>query len=264
MNRNEQISKSRLGRLLVNRGYISEQQLSDALIKQAEDGVLLGEVLLAQGLITESNLKRVLKHQKRYRYTAAAVALVAAPFQPMIAMAAGPVGLPVSNASAALSSTQLGSLSGLKALDDDELAGVNAQGFVPGMMVGMELGKNSDGAMAGLQHKYREDDDYEEDDDEQIAYEIADTVLTMAGIGPISNFLDAKITIEGLKHQEGKPALEILEGGRMKFYMPAEIARISMEDIRVKGNTDGPTLGDIYISDIKYASGSSYTIGAKR
>jgi len=263
MNRNEQLAKSRLGRLLVNRGYISEQQLAEALKIQADEGLLLGEVLLSQGLITETNLKRVLKHQKRYRYTAAVVALVAAPFQPMVAMAATPIGLPIANANVSLSSVQLGSLGGLKAMDDEELAGVNAQGLAPGIAAGLGLGQNADAVSAGLQHKYRDDEDYEEQDEEQIAYELADTVLTMAGVGPISNFLEAKVTVEGVKYQEGRPAMEILEGGRMKFYMPASIDRISMEDIRVKGSTSGDTMGSIYMSDIKWASGSNYIIGAK-
>ena len=66
-----------------------------------------------------------------------------------------------------------------------------------------------------------------------------------------------------LVYQEGRSQIEILEGGKMKFYMPTEIERISMENIRVKGNTSGPTFGDIYISDIKYHPNSSYTISAK-
>ena len=123
------------------------------------------------------------------------------------------------------------------------------------------FGQNSDVA-SGFTHKYN-DDDYEEPKDEQIAYELADTVLTVAGLGPISNFIEADITIEGLKHQEGRSQIELLEGGKMKFYMPTEIERISMENIRVKGNTSGPTFGNIYISDIKYHPNSSYTISAK-
>ena len=65
----------------------------------------------------------------------------------------------------------------------------------------------------------------------------------MAGLGPISNFIEANVSIEGVEMQAGKPSVEILEGGKIKFYMPAKIARISMEDIRVKGNTTGPTMG---------------------
>lgn len=260
----EQLAKSRLGRLLINRGYITEQQLDEALSLQSSQKMMLGEVLIAQGWITEKDLKRTLKHQSRYRYTAAFIALAAAPFQPMLAVAATPMGIPVINNKVEISASDMGNFGGMKMMDDQEMSSVSAQGFginIPGMTTAMSFGQNADVA-SGLMHKYNEDD-FEEPKDEQIAYELADTVLTLAGIGPISNFIDADISIEGLKYQEGRAQLEILEGGKMKFYMPTEIERISMENIRVKGNTTGATFGDIYISDIKYHPDSNYTISAK-
>ncbi len=264
VNKHEQLTKSRLGRLLVNRGYISEAQLEEALVIQTRDGVMLGEALLSQGWISEKDLKRTLNHQKRYRFTAAVVTMVAAPLQPLTALAASPVAaIPISNNKVELSVNQLGKFSGMQMLDDEEMAGVSAQGF--GMMpsMGISMGQNADAIAAGLQHKYRDDEDYEQPDDEQIAYEMADTVLTMAGLGPISNLLEANVTVEGISYQEGRAPIEFLPGGKMKFYMPTEIARISMEDIRVKGNTSGDTMGSIYMSDIRFHPNSSYTIGAK-
>src|SRR5690606_31684561 len=132
--KNEQLVKSRLGRLLINRGYITEAQLDEALQLQASQKIMLGEVLIQKGWISEKELKRTLKHQSRYRYTAAFVALAAAPFQPMLAMAATPMGLPVVNNKVEISETQLGKFSGMQMLDDEELSGVNAQGFgaIPG------------------------------------------------------------------------------------------------------------------------------------
>tara|TARA_R110002072_G_scaffold303087_1_gene493088 strand:+ start:15055 stop:15852 length:798 start_codon:yes stop_codon:yes gene_type:complete len=260
----EQLAKSRLGRLLINRGYISEEQLDEALKLQASEKIMLGEVLIAKGWITDKDLKRTLKHQSRYRYTAAFIALAAAPFQPMLAVAATPMGLPVVNSKVEISSAEMGKFGGMQMMDDDELSGVNAQGFggsIPGMSTAIGFGQNGDIA-GGFMQKYN-DDDYEEQEDEQIAYELADTVLTVAGFGPISNFIEADITIKGLKYQEGRSQIEILEGGKMKFYMPTEIERISMENIRVKGDNSGSSFGNIYISDIKYNPNSSYTISAK-
>lgn len=268
MNRNEKIAKSRLGRLLVNRGYITEDQLSEALVLQAAGDGLLGEVLINKGYISEKDLSRTLKHQKRYRYTAAFVALATAPFQPMVAMAASPLNaMPLPSHKIELSSVDMGKFGGLKMMDDSELSGVSAQGFggpMPGVGLGMNFGQQADAVAAGLHNKYQEDEEYKEQDDEQIAAEIADTVLTMAGLGPISNMIEANVTIEGLKFQEGRSQIEVLGDGRVKMYMPTEIARISMEDIRVKGNTSGATMGSIYMSDIKYDPRSSYTIGPKR
>ncbi|MBC7182164.1 MAG: pilus assembly protein PilB, partial [Marinobacter sp.] len=50
--------KSRLGRLLVNRGYLSEGQLEDGLRVQRETGQRLGEVLVQAGWITRKELDR--------------------------------------------------------------------------------------------------------------------------------------------------------------------------------------------------------------
>jgi len=262
VNQHEQVQKSRLGRLLVNRGYISEQQLDQALTAQAEQGCLLGEVLVAKGWVTERELQKVLRHQKNYRLATAAVTMIVAPLQPMFAVAATPMGLPLTSPKIEVSESQLGGLKGLQALDDEALADVNAQGFFPGIAP-ISLGQNADGVAAGLLHKYDENEDYENQDDEEIAYELADTVLTVAGLGPISNLIDADISIDGLEYHSDRPMMEVLEDGRMKMYMPKSIDRIAMENIRVKGSTDAATMGSIYMSDISYGPRSSYTIGAK-
>lgn len=260
--KNEQLVKSRLGRLLVNRGYISEAQLDQALVLQVSQSMMLGEVLIQQGWISEKELKRTLKHQSRYRYTAAFIALVAAPFQPMLAMAATPIGIPAINNKVEVSA-EIGKFGGMKMLDDDEMAGVNAQGFgaIPGMATAMSIGQNTNVA-GGFQHKYQ-DDEFEERKDEQIAYEMADSVLSVVGLGGIAGMIDADISIRGLKYKEGRSQIEILEGGKMKFYMPTEIERISMENIRVKGDDSGASFGNIYISNITYHPDSSYTISAR-
>ncbi len=261
--KNEQLVKSRLGRLLINRGYITEAQLDEALLLQASQKMMLGEVLIQKGWISQKELNRTLKHQSRYRYTAAFVALVAAPFQPMLAMAATPMGLPAINNKVEVSATDMGKFSGMQMMDDEELAGVNAQGFgpIPGMGSAIGFGQNTNVA-SGLHQKFQ-DEDYEEPKDEQIAYELADTVLSVAGMGGISSLIEADISIKGLKFQEGRSQIEILEGGKMKIYMPTEIERISMENIRVKGDDSGASFGSIYISDIRYHPDSNYTISAK-
>lgn len=260
MSHHEQIQKSRLGRLLVNRGYISESQLAEALVAQAEEGKLLGEVLIAREWISQKDLDRTLRHQKNYRFATAAITMIVAPLQPMLAFAASPGALPLTNHRMEISDIDLGGLKGLQALDDAELADVNAQGFFPGVSMATAIGQNGDAVAAGFRHRYQEDGEYEEQDEEQIAGELADTVLTVAGLGPISGLIDADISIEGLEYHSDRPMMEVLEGQRIKFYMPKSIDRISMENIRVKGNDSGPTMGSIYMSDITYGPNSSYTI----
>ncbi|GEM90383.1 GspE/PulE family protein [Oceanithermus desulfurans] len=57
--------RSKLGELLVRRGYISEAQLQDALREQARTGERLGQVLLRRGYLKEEDLVRALATQQQ-------------------------------------------------------------------------------------------------------------------------------------------------------------------------------------------------------
>lgn len=235
----KQIDKSRLGRLLVNRGYISEQQLDDALSLQRTTGQRLGEVLVSQGLLTERDLDRTLKHQKRYRYTAAFVAMVVTPLQPMVSFAAT---TQLANASSdAIAAEQMNafrSKTGLKSLDDDDLAGVSAQGITDDVQNLMQLV------------------DGEQQPD---AVKVLKTVTT--AFVPVIDALQWDSTVEGVVYDTSKPAFEMLEPGKMKLAMPTHIDKISLENIRVAGaSSSDPTFGSIYISDINFSSDSNMVI----
>ena len=54
-----------LGQLLMSRGLVSEQQLSEAFSVQADTGVFLGKVLLMSGALDETALKEVLEIKLR-------------------------------------------------------------------------------------------------------------------------------------------------------------------------------------------------------
>ena len=89
MSRNQQVlEKSRLGRLLVNRGYITEEQLNLALLESHATGRRIGEHLVAAGLISEKQLNATLRRQRRTRNVAAFVTMMLAPLQPMMAFGA--------------------------------------------------------------------------------------------------------------------------------------------------------------------------------
>ena len=53
--------RERLGQFLVREGLISEEQLFSALLRQEERGESLGAILLADGVIAEASLRRVLR-----------------------------------------------------------------------------------------------------------------------------------------------------------------------------------------------------------
>ena len=235
----KQLDKSRLGRLLVNRGYISELQLNQALSQQKTTGQKLGEVLVSQGLITERDLDRTLKHQTRYRYTAAFVAMVVAPLQPIAAFAAT---TQVSNASTdAVAAEQMNafkSKSGLKALDDDSLAGVSAQGITE-----------------DIQNLMTMVDDEEKPDAVKVLKNITNVFM------PITNALEWDSTVEGVVYDSTKPGFEILESGKMKLALPTHIDKISLKNIRVAGaSSSAPSFGHVYMSDINFSNDSHVTI----
>ena len=239
-NKAKQLDKSRLGRLLVNRGYISEQQLEDALAQQRVSGQRLGEVMICQGIITNRDLDRTLKHQKRYRYTAAFVALVVAPLQPIAAFAATTqVASASSDAIAAEQINAFKSKTGLKSLDDGEMAGVSAQGITEDIQ---SLMMQVDGGV--------------KPDSMKVLKTVANVFL------PITNALAWDSSIEGVVYDTSKPGFEILESGKMKLALPAHIDKISLENIRVAGST-GASMGSIYIDDISFSSDSSMTISVR-
>lgn len=235
----KQLDKSRLGRLLVNRGYISEQQLDEALTHQRSTGQKLGEVLVCQGLLTNRDLERTLKHQTRYRYTAAFVAMVVTPLQPAIAFAATTQTSSAStDAVAAEQVNAFKSKSGLRAMDDDSLAGVSAQGITE-----------------DIQGLIQMVNDEEKPDSVKVLKNLTNVFV------PVTNMLAWDSTVEGVVYDSNKPGFEILESGKMKLALPTHIDKISLENIRVAGA--GPasaSFGSVYMSDISFSEGSHVTI----
>ena len=69
--------KSRIGSLVIRKGWVSEAQLGDALAYQQQTGAKLGESLVHLGLIDQKQLKRVLSHQNWSRSTFAGVMMAA-------------------------------------------------------------------------------------------------------------------------------------------------------------------------------------------
>ncbi len=75
--RTEAYHKSRLGQILVTRGYITRQQLDDVVSVQDKNNALLGELLLEKKMISRWQLRRALSNQTRLRLAASlAVALL--------------------------------------------------------------------------------------------------------------------------------------------------------------------------------------------
>lgn len=229
-----QQEKSRLGRLLINRGYITESELETALQQQRASGVRLGEMLIAQGFLTEKDIGRILRHQKRYRNTAAMVAMVTLPLQPMVSLAST---APTSSDAAVQSGQTFGRTGGLTPLSDAEMGSVSGQGGASlfsriESVKGMADGEQEPDAIEGL----------------KLA---AETFL------PVLNFLDSELTISGVYYDNTKPRMEFLAEGKLRLALPKRIDSVEMKDIRV-GN--GASMGSVTVTDIRFDPASSMTI----
>ena len=68
MDQASEAKRTALGTLLIERGYIDQEQLDEALRRSAENGERLGEVIVRQGWATEDDLAKVLAEQWHLRY----------------------------------------------------------------------------------------------------------------------------------------------------------------------------------------------------
>jgi hypothetical protein len=249
--RQDVIDRSRLGRLLVNRGLINEQQLSDALALQGS-GQRLGEILLASGTITDWELSRVLKHQQRYRYAAAFVAMALTPLQPAIAFAAGAAGA----VPAPKMANSLEMRGGMTALDDDEMAAVDARGIQEDFqqLAGFMNGQGSFDSLSGAQGGQKSEK----------GKSAADAVEVLATLGkvffPLSNVLDAEVEMEGVYFDPSRIKPLLTEDGRgFNINLPTRIERLSFIDIRPAG-THGATMGSMHFEGIRFSDAATLVI----
>ncbi|WP_273205904.1 pilus assembly protein PilB [Marinobacter subterrani] len=237
--------KSRLGRLLVNRGYLSQGQVDEGLLVQQETGQRLGEVFIQAGWITEKELHRVLKHQSRYRNAAALVTMVTLPLQPLVSFAAS------NNASASQASLESGQMyqsGNLAPLTEAELAGVSGQGD-PTLLDRIGLVGGMAGNPVG-----------EGDQSEKPEPDVIEGIKLAANIFvPVLNFLDSDLSISGVHYRAGEPRYSVREDGALMLAFPERIEQIRMDNIRVTGN-QGPSMGNVSIHDIRFHPDSRMTI----
>ncbi len=237
--------KSRLGRLLINRGYLSESQLEEGLRLQRETGQRLGEVLIQAGWLTEKELHRVLKHQSRYRNAAAFVTMVALPFQPVVSFAA-------TSQTAHAKATETGEMinsTKFQAMSDEDMGNVAGQGEIAIL--------DQIASVGSMPAAARGEGDPEASDPDSIeALKLATNVFV-----PVLNFLDSDLTISGVHYREGAPRFTVETDGALNLAMPERIEQIKMANIRVQGG--GVPMGTITISDVRFHAGSSMTIRSR-
>ncbi|TBW59010.1 pilus assembly protein PilB [Marinobacter halodurans] len=232
--------KSRLGRLLVNRGHISEAQLEQALAEQRTSGVLLGELLVASGWVTERELSRALRQQRHYRRAAAVVAMVTLPLQPAVTLASAAP----EKAEGAVTSGEMLDGSGFRPLTEAEMSGVSGQGADDLLARIDQVSRMPDAVAAGEDGK---------------ADAIEGLKLVAHTFVPVLNFLDSDLTISGVHYREDGLRLELLADGGLRMALPERIESVEMNDIRVSG-TRGPSMGNVSLHNIRFAPESHMTI----
>ncbi len=233
--------KSRLGRLLVRRGYLSDAQLEQGLALQRETGQRLGEVLVQCGWISERELYRVLRHQSRYRHAVALVAMVSLPLQPVVSFASSQGG---ADARAARSGQDYRAF---QALSDQEMATLAGQGSADFLARVSRLGTlvEDTGESGQL--------DGGGDTDAIDGLRVVATTFM-----PVLAFLDGDISISGVHYASGQPRFELLPEGGLKLALPERIEAIRMDDLRV--GSGGASLGSVSLHDVRFHPHSSMTI----
>lgn len=223
--RQEIQQKSRLGLMLINKGFITRPQLDQALRLQSETGVRLGEVLIDKGWITERQLNRSLKKQSRYRYAAAFAALLLGPLQPFMA-SASIEREPISTAQV-IEEKDRGLSPGLTALTDKYMGDVTAQGLNENLGRLQEIMANT----------------LDTSDNGQNSLE------TLAGLLlPAADLFDADIEMSNVTYGNGHKNT-INTDGTIEIALPTHIGQVAFKNVRVVGSEDS-TFGDLYIKDI--------------
>lgn len=235
--------KSRLGRLLVNRGYLTEGQIEEGLRLQRESGKRLGEVFIAAGWLTERELGRVLKHQSRYRNAAALITMATLPLQPLVSFAAS------SNASGAhvVEAGERYDSGGMAPLTEDELSVVAGQGHNSLLArIGQVASMVGNGGIDGEGAQPQPD-------------VIEGLKLTANVFVPVLNVLDSDFSVSGVRYRDGEPGYQAGKDGSVTMAFPERIEEIRMDNIRVSGGSS-PAMGNVSIQDIRFHPDSRMTI----
>jgi hypothetical protein len=230
--RQEIQQKSRLGLLLINKGFITRPQLDQALRMQSETGMRLGEVLVDQGWITERQLNRSLKKQSRYRYAAAFVALLLGPLQPFMA-SANIERDPISTEQVMEKKDRTLS-SGLTALSDQYMGKVTAQGVSDNLDRLQDILANT----------------LDASDSGQNSLETLANLLL-----PAANLFDADLEMSDITYAEGRENT-LNPDGSIAIALPTHIGQIAFKNVRVQGS-ENSQLGDLYIKNIDLSNVSA-------
>lgn len=213
--------KSRLGSILVKKGLISDQDLTNAMKLQGSSGLRLGEALVQLGVVTERQINKALRRQTSIRFAATLATAMMMPFQVVKADAAR-----IDNDETPTQELQKKpTFGGLEPLDEVALDDITAQGLREDLLSIIDAPEDQDGR---------------------------ETMETIAKIAmPAFALMEADTYVEDVVY-EGQPTATVHSDGSIELAVPTSIGEIRYENLRIAGAPTSQSFGDITLKDINF------------
>ena len=246
--------KTLLGQLLVNKKLISQEQLDWAIEQQKKTGQRLGDVVTELNLISRNQVDAVLRKQRAMRLAASVVTALLGPIPVYASAATAPVA-PMATQSA--HNTQ--KAGGLRVMSDKEMSETTGQGVLEDTLGDL---------MSVMNNKFSYNNAVQASLDQQLGIAKKSdsglkTLGTMAKLmNPLLMMFSYDFSIKDVVYSTEGSAPVINKDGSITLSMPSTIGQIRFDNIRVRGNTTGPTFGSIAINDIDMR-GTTLTIKAR-
>lgn len=247
--------KTLLGQLLIDKKLISEEQLARAIEHQRKTGQRLGDVIAEWNLVSTQQVAAVLRKQRLLRM-AAFVTAVLGPMPVYAAGATAPV-VPITTQTTS-AATQNHKHGGLRVLSDTELSETVGQGVLEDTMGDLfSLMSNKFSYNIATQNYM----DHQFD----VVKKPGSGLKVLADLGkmlnPVLMMFSSDMSIKDVVYAPGGEVPVINKDGSITLSVPSRIGEIRFDNIRVRGNSSGPSFGSIAIRDIDMR-GTTITIKA--
>lgn len=246
--------KTLLGQLLVDKKLLSQEQLDWAIEQQKKTGQRLGDVVTELNLISRKQVDSVLRKQRTMRLAASVVTALLGPIPVYASAATAPV-TPMATQSA----HNAQKAGGLRVMSDSELSQTTGQGVLEDTL----------GDLLGvMNNKFSYNTAVQASLDQQLGIvKKSDSGLKTLGtmaklMNPLLMMFSYDYSIKDVVYSKEGSMPVINKDGSITLSMPSTIGQIRLDNIRVRGNTSGPTFGSIAINDIDMR-GTTITIKSR-
>ena len=217
--------QSRLGQILVKKKLISDEQLKNAIARQASTGERLGDILTEWNVVTNQHILAALRAQRNLRLAASLVTAMMAPLQ---AYAAAPTAVPVTQSTQ--NDTAETPKKTMTAMTEADMDGVSAQGLNNELLEIISKDHTEKGGGVEVLGK-------------------------MAKLfNPLLAFLEADTSMKDVVYDPAKAAAVVNPDGSITLSLPSSIGELSFKNIRpvAAGSVGGPSMGSITLRDIQF------------